>query len=313
MKKKKLLIIFLPIIVIIALAIGAIVIYGPRYNVFLMPPSPEQYARQAAFYMERGIYADGEEWDKAKETLFEKAKLAKGYEDVYEAINEAAFVAGGKHSRLSEGTAAEIELKMPEVSFENGIMYIKLPAFGADAESAQKYIDTVTKEIAAHKDEINGVVIDLIDNTGGNMWPMIAAVSAFIPDGDILGFDENGFESKINLADGVLSSSGTSIELESTKITDVPVAILQNEWTASSGEATLLCFRGLSNVKTFGCPTAGYCSGNSTYFLYDGMTLLVTTSRDVARTGEVFCEDPIAPDVGTDSPLDDALLWINEY
>ena len=81
-------------------------------------------------------------------------------------------------------------------------------------------------------------------------------------------------------------------------------------WTASSGEATLLCFRGLDNVRTFGVPTAGYASANVPYTLTDGYRLVITTSCDKARTGEVFCDDPIEPDVETDTPLEDAVSWI---
>ena len=30
----------------------------------------------------------------------------------------------------------------------------------------------------------------------------------------------------------------------------------------------------------------------------------------MARTGEIFCDDPIAPDVATDQPLEEATKWI---
>ena len=33
-------------------------------------------------------------------------------------------------------------------------------------------------------------------------------------------------------------------------------------------------------------------------------------SCDVARTGEVFCDDSIDPDVPTETPLEDAIHWI---
>ena len=82
------------------------------------------------------------------------------------------------------------------------------------------------------------------------------------------------------------------------------------EWTASSGEATLLAFRGLKNARTFGSPTAGYASANIPFQLSDGYTMVITTSQDVARTDEVFCDDPIVPDVVTETPLEDAVNWI---
>jgi C-terminal processing protease CtpA/Prc len=81
--------------------------------------------------------------------------------------------------------------------------------------------------------------------------------------------------------------------------------------TASSGEATLLCFRGLDNTRTFGSPTAGFASANQAFPLKNGYSLVLTTGCDVARTGEVFCDDPIAPDVETETPLEDAISWIH--
>jgi len=81
-------------------------------------------------------------------------------------------------------------------------------------------------------------------------------------------------------------------------------------WTGSSGEATLLCFRGLENTRTFGIPTAGYASANQSVPMSDGYLLVITTGCDVARTGEVFCDDPISPDVETGTPLEDAIAWI---
>ena len=66
----------------------------------------------------------------------------------------------------------------------------------------------------------------------------------------------------------------------------------------------------MDNVRTFGTPTAGYASANIVKALADGYTLLITTSCDMARTGEIFCDDPIEPDVLTQTPLEDAVAWI---
>ena len=91
-----------------------------------------------------------------------------------------------------------------------------------------------------------------------------------------------------------------------------PVAIITDEVTASSGEAVLLCFRGLDYVRVFGSPTAGYASANESIIFYNGSILALTVSSDIARTGEVFCEDPIVPDVYTDSPEEDAMSWLKD-
>ena len=54
----------------------------------------------------------------------------------------------------------------------------------------------------------------------------------------------------------------------------------------------------------------GYASANTPFRMPDGSQLVLTTGCDVARTGEVFCDDPIAPDVLTDNPMEDALAWL---
>jgi hypothetical protein len=40
-----------------------------------------------------------------------------------------------------------------------------------------------------------------------------------------------------------------------------------------------------------------------THQLADGYKFAITRSCDVARTGEVFCDDPLDPDVPTETPL----------
>ena len=72
---------------------------------------------------------------------------------------------------------------------------------------------------------------------------------------------------------------------------------------ASSAEVTLLTFRGLDNVRTFGEPTAGYASANVVLDYPDSRSLMLTTAKDKACTGEEFAEDPIAPDT-PESELD---------
>ena len=191
---------------------------------------------------------------------------------------------------------------------EDGIAYVKLPAHSGVKVSDADYTHTVLDFLQSHLDAA-GVVIDLRDNHGGNMYPMISAVAPLLPDGVLLRFKTRKHSSPITL-DFAARSIGLNLK-EISKFPEItPLAILVNDWTGSSGEATLLCFRGLENVRTFGIPSAGYASANQSFLMADGYTLLITIGCDVARTGEVFCDDPIAPDVETSTPLEDALAWI---
>ena len=266
-----------------------------------------RYVKKAIHIMDKhGIYAQGLEWEKAKQ----EALSAKptNLQDAQEIVTKAGKVAGGKHTYLM--TADEVtendtsSWEMPTVEMlENHIAFIKLPAFSGNADEGIKYANTVLNVLPY---ALQGAIIDLRGNRGGNMYPMIASVHRFLPDDVILKFSSRKRPMNINTF-FVMQSVG----LEKQTAIACPVALLTDDWTGSSGEAVLICFRGLENTRTFGAPTAGYCSCNQPFALPGGSQLVLTIGEDIARTGETFCDDPIAPDVLTETPFEDALEWID--
>lgn len=256
------------------------------------------------------LYADGD-WNIERKSYLSEAKSIDSFDDAHRIVKNALTAAGGKHSTLlapvTDTTTYE-ELPSEAYMLENGIAYVKLPAHSGVKVSDAVYTRTVLDFLQSHLDAA-GVVLDLRDNRGGNMYPMISAVAPLLPDGTLFSFKTRKRTSPITL-DFVVRSSGLRPEDISKFPESTPIAILVNDWTGSSGEATLLCFRGLGNARSFGIPTAGYASANQSFPMADGYTLLITIGCDVARTAEVFCDAPIAPDVETGTPLEDALVWI---
>lgn len=268
--------------------------------------SNQQYVRKAIRIMDKnGIYAQGPAWEQAKQKAL--AAHPATLEEARQIVSEAGAVAGGKHTflmtadKVAENDTSSWEMPTVEMT-DNGIAIIKLPAFSGNAEEGMKYLHTV---LDALPDTLRGAVIDLRDNRGGNMNPMLAAVHRFLPDDNILTFSSRKRPMVFNI-DYILRTVG----VDKQSPLPCPVALLINEWTGSSGEAVLISFRGMANTRTFGCPTAGFASCNQPYALPDGSSLVLTIGEDIARTGEVFCDDPIAPDVPTETPLEDALAWI---
>ena len=318
MKKK--LIITAGCLVIAAFAAAFVMLlltYGPNFGIYLIKPTPQAYGEKALSFMEYGYYADSDDWKKAKSRAQEGLQNAESFEDTYPILREAVSVAGGKHSALrlpSELEAFKEESKLPLVRIDSepdGIVTVVLPEYSQNAGKKEEYAQIVISWLREHTDA-KGVILDLRGNTGGDMAPMVAAISPLLPDGDVLGYQyANGQTNYLTLKNGVFNG-GSGITVDSFKMPEqLPIAILTDEWTASSGEAVLLAFRGLENVRTFGSPTAGYPSVNTVYSLYDGVQLWLTVAADVApRTGEVFCEDPVSPDVLTDEPEKEAAAWI---
>lgn len=307
----------IPLALIIAATLTVFAKYGPDFGLYLVPPSAERYGKDAlATIGKNGIYSGSDEWKSTYEECLKMIENAESYEDTYPAIKKALSVCGGKHSMLmtkseSQSTSDSYDEVLPTVSLNGDIAVIKLPDFLGTAEAGRKYAKVAEDFIHENRDKIKGVVLDLRGNTGGDMGPMATAVSSLLPDGELMYYHYRSYDVPVTLKDGVISNAGTGGKsLYPDEKLKVPVAILTDGMTASSGEALTLCFRGLENVKTFGAPTAGYTSVNMLYSLYDGAQMYLTVAFDKARTGEIFKETPIEPDVATDSPLEAALEWL---
>ncbi|MBQ1411914.1 MAG: S41 family peptidase [Clostridia bacterium] len=317
--KKKIVItaVCLTITAFVAAVVMLLLRYGSNFGIYLIKPTPQAYGERALSFMEYGYYTDSDDWKKARSRAQEQLQNAESFEDTYPILRKAVSVAGGKHSALrlpSELETFKEESKLPLVSvdsMQNGIVTVVLPAYSQDAGKKEEYAQIVISWLREHTDA-KGVIVDLRGNTGGDMAPMVAAVSPLLPDGDVLGYQyANGQTNYLTLKNGAFNG-GSGITVDSFKMPEqLPIAILTDEWTASSGEAVLVAFRGMENVRTFGAATAGYVSVNTVYQLYDGVQLWLTIAADVApRTSEVFCEDPISPDVLTDEPEKEAAAWI---
>lgn len=319
-KNKKLRIalgICIPLIIIIAAALAVVMKYGPTFGFYLVPPSAETYGKNALSTIDKnGIFAGNDEWKSTYNECLKMIENAKSYDNTYDAIRKALSVGGGKHSMLmtkseSQDTTESYDEVLPTVSLDGDIAIIKLPDFLGTAEAGQKYAKVAEDFIHENRDKIKGVVLDLRGNTGGDMGPMATAVSSLLPDGELVYYHYRSYDIPVTLKNGVVSNAGTGGKsLYPDEKLNVPVAILTDDMTASSGEALTLCFRGLENTRTFGAPTAGYTSVNMLYNMYDGAQMYLTVAFDKARTGEIFQETSIEPDVATDSPLEAALEWL---
>lgn len=319
-KNKKLRIalgICIPLIIIIAAALAVVIKCGPTFGFYLVPPSAETYGKNALSTIDKnGIFAGNDEWKSTYNECLKMIESAKSYDDTYDAIKKALSVGGGKHSMLmtkseSQNTTESYDEVLPIVSLNGDIAIIKLPDFLGTAEAGQKYAKVAEDFIHENRNKIKGVVLDLRGNTGGDMGPMATAVSSLLPDGELVYYHYRSYDVPVTLKNGVVSNAGTGGKsLYPEEKLNVPVAILIDDMTASSGEALTLCFRGLENTRTFGAPTAGYTSVNMLYNMYDGAQMYLTVAFDKARTGEIFKETSIEPDVATDSPLEAALEWL---
>lgn len=302
------------VLVVAGAAVWGVGRYGPRFGVYLVPPSPQRYADVALDLMSGGYAADGPAWEAAQEAVRAAAAQADDVADLHAVLAEAVRVAGGPHSAFltpdeaaASQTAAD-EAPGPTVTTTGGVTTLVLPELaGGSPRTQQRYADILADGIAAAAPATCGWVVDLRGNTGGTMYPMLSGVSALLPDGPALFFSDRHGRTTAQVTvqeDGAGLNGRTTTRVRATPGVSGAVAVLQDERTASSGEVVLTAFRGLDHVATFGAPSAGYTSANTPYRLYDGAELVVTESVYVDRDGVVLDEVPLPaahPTAGPDA------------
>lgn len=308
--------------ILIAAVLAAVYFLGPTVGamltgrpIFLGHDSPKRYGESVLTLAETlGIHADSQDFARAKVEAKAAIESADTREELYEPLRKAVQAAGGKHSNLFRPDEnAEIneliaEDEQPGITNRGGIVTVTVPSVNRNAD-VQSYADT----IAAGVEEATCAVVDLRGNTGGDMGPMIAGLSPLLPDGDALFFQSANGDGAVTVDGTSVSGGGTALSVEAEKNTDIPIAVLVDEKTASSGEATMLAFKGLENAVSFGQPTAGFATANTVYDYPDGSYLMLTIAQDKDRNGQVYGDDPIAPDHQVDDAMASAQAWLSEH
>lgn len=199
-------------------------------------------------------------------------------------------------------SSADIALLPTGKKLFNNIGYINLPMQITGGNSIQEYADK-TQEIIKQLDNENicGWIVDLRQNQGGNMWPMLAGIGPVLGEGiagSYIYLDPNQ-KPQWSYKDGkAFDETRVVVAVNKPYIlkkTLPPVAILTSELTASSGEAIVVSFKGRSQTRFFGQSTYGVPTANVSYPLSDGAKIVLTVALEADRTSKTY-SDKIAPD-----------------
>lgn len=189
---------------------------------------------------------------------------------------------------------------------DSGIAYLELPGVTTGPHAAQ-YDDTVHALLGALDDgSLRGCIVDLRRNTGGTLWPMLAAIGPLAGSGQLGAFvsAHSSADWSYDAATGVAKSGDYELaKVDSPhRLRDtLPVAVLTGPLTTQFGEALAIAFAGRARTRRFGEGTRGIPIGNTSLPLADGALLVVTVTVDADRTGARY-DDVLPPDevVATD-------------
>ena len=273
------------------------------------PSGPSETSSKARAYLDSAlnimqtwsIKRHEVDWVDFRAVMVSQARGAQTTSDTYGVIRFALQVLGDHHSffvppptingRLAAGSQTR-----PPVGFriDSTAGYIRIPRFSGS--SSTLFADEI-QGLIREADTIGlcGWIVDLRDNGGGNMWPMLAGVGPILGDGVAGAFVdpdsvslEWGYErGAAGLIPGsvIAEVSGAPYDL----IRGFPsVAVLTNPSTASSGEAIVTAFRGRPDTRSFGQPTSGLSTANRRFGLSDGAVILLTVSTFADRLGRLY-------------------------
>jgi C-terminal processing protease CtpA/Prc len=164
---------------------------------------------------------------------------------------------------------------------------------------------------------VEGWILDLRYNSGGNMWPMLAGigpllgtdrVGSFVADGqDPVAWEYN--DGKVGTPGSVSVTVAEPLTLRNPM---APVAVLVGKYCTSSGEAVAVALRGRERSRFFGKPTGGATTSTQSVWMGDGAMLFVTNAVFADRTGRAYGGAVEPDEVVADSPdelADPAPAW----
>ncbi|HEY94995.1 MAG TPA: S41 family peptidase [Dehalococcoidia bacterium] len=188
------------------------------------------------------------------------------------------------------------EIKLSSVYYElmDDIAYIHISNF---SERTNEELTPVIDEIEA--DSAKGIILDLRSNPGGLLDSVVDVTSRFVKNGYVLFSEDN----KGNRNSYAVKDSG--------KKTNLPMAILTDNFTASASEVLSGALQDFDRAVIIGTVTYGKGSVNTLHTLMDGSGVYITTHRWLTPNGRLIEGKGITPDY---EYLDeDIIQWAIDY
>lgn len=280
------------------------------------------------------LHRDTLDFGEIRARAFALAQDARTTQETWPAVRAALASLGDNHSALLTPDQGPHPASLEAIAYppgartlpsgaliEDALAYLWIPGHaGGDHEADAAFADALQTLIFKLASEAPcGWIVDLRENPGGNMWPMLAGLEPLIGDGRVGAFKPpTGAPTHWWVDDGA-AGSGDAAQAASRYAVTIEgprpvVAVLTGPTTASSGEAVAVAFRGRPDARSFGEPTFGVSTGNRGFRLDDGALMFVTASRFADRDGQVY-GGKVVPDeaVVAERALPAAATWLQAH
>lgn len=187
-------------------------------------------------------------------------------------------------------------ISLPNASYypRDGVGIIWLTTF--NEYTLEEFEDCLRQ---AEADHVSGIILDLLDNTGGEIDVAISIASCFLNEGDVvLTQEDHGV---------VVTHTATKTDIH----TDLPVVILTSENTASSAEILLCALEEHGRAVSAGKTTYGKGTWNQSVYV-DNSIIMISTGYWYTPNGNNVTGKGVTPDF--EIPLvNDYYEWAVDY
>lgn len=195
--------------------------------------------------------------------------------------------------------------KVASEILNQNVGYIRIPG---NNDFSFKKVDSIASDIVSHINKINsnkieGWIIDLRLNTGGNMYPILLGLKDFIGNDLVFGGFKNSKDELTGnweITNGKLLIDNVelvnSVNLNHPIKKDIPIVILTSYYTASAGEMTAISLIGRKNTYVVGEPTANYTTAVQGFKINAFSGINLSTDYVFDRNGKTYNAN-IEPDI----------------
>lgn len=261
---------------------------------------------------EKSIYFDSVDSSQLKETFYAKIGdntemgnfmdallyLQAALEDSHsKLIYKDSTISNFDFERLPQNTLefyAIIQEQSGQIPLENNSIYstmikgeyayillLESDPMGANAQEYFNYLQDAISNLSAQKPK--GWILDFRLNFGGAVFPMIAGLNSFIPNGKVFSWkDKWNNTTPVTLENGTYADADTTFSFGNTvQVPDARIAMLTSGLTASAGEQTVIAMMKNNSTSVIGESTFGYTTGIEILDLGDGLLFLYSSSYPV--------------------------------
>jgi carboxyl-terminal processing protease len=296
-----------------------------------MSPLARNYLTQILDIMQaNSINRKTIDWPAFRQTVVGVDSNAQTIQDLYPRIRAALSLLNDHHSfyvgpdstsiRSPPPVDACTDQVPPAVEVPGGIGYVKVGSFTGRGEAETAFAQTIQDALrAADGANLAGWIVDVRNNRGGNMWPMVAGLGPILGEGTAGAFvDPDGGATWWGYRDHASVYDGSPLVTVTSPYRllrpNPRVAVLTNCAVTSSGEAVVIGFRARRDARSFGTPTYGLSTSNDEFNLTGGGTLILTTTTMADRTGRMY-GNAVAPDEIIADPVETvrrAVEWLRQ-